>query len=210
LNTGMMKSKWLPEEDKILEAAVRMYGEKNWQQIASHLNGRTGQQCLHRYQKTLNPAIRRGTWDFEEDRRLLLAVRAYGNKNWIKVQQHVVGRTDVQCRERWVNVLNPELKSGPWSDGEDQRLKIAVIEKGAGKWSEISKFVGHRTDNQCWRRWKFLNADALPHYRLTIMKRRKSLVNNFVGREKERSNLTPEDFENPDELLEEPKAKNVN
>jgi len=82
------------------------------------------------------------------------------------------------------------------------------MKKGAGKWSEISKFVRHRTDNQCWRRWKFLNADSLPHYRLTIMKRRKSLVNNFVGREKEHSNLTPEDFEISDELIEEPKVKN--
>eukprot|EP01137_Pigoraptor_chileana_P004953 Opistho-2@47347 len=60
LNPGMLRSKWSPDEDAALAAAVRRHGEGNWQQVASDLDGRTGQQCLHRWQKTLNPAIRRG------------------------------------------------------------------------------------------------------------------------------------------------------
>jgi hypothetical protein len=28
----MMRSKWTAEEDRILEQAVKRYGEKNWQQ----------------------------------------------------------------------------------------------------------------------------------------------------------------------------------
>lgn len=47
---------------------------------------------------------------------LALAVKAYGSRNWIRIQQHVPGRTDVQCRERWVNVLNPDLNNGPWTE----------------------------------------------------------------------------------------------
>jgi len=51
LNPGMVKSKWSEEEDRILREAVRRFGEKNWQQVANCLEGRTGQQCLHRWQK---------------------------------------------------------------------------------------------------------------------------------------------------------------
>ncbi len=46
---------------------------------------------------------------------LTFAVKAYGNRNWIQIQQHVPGRTDVQCRERWVNVLDPDLNNEPFT-----------------------------------------------------------------------------------------------
>lgn len=46
---------------------------------------------------------------------LAIAVNAYGSGNWTRIHKHIPGRTDVQCRERWVNVLNPELNAGPWT-----------------------------------------------------------------------------------------------
>eukprot|EP01105_Mastigella_eilhardi_P024190 TRINITY_DN626_c0_g1_i8.p1 TRINITY_DN626_c0_g1~~TRINITY_DN626_c0_g1_i8.p1 ORF type:complete len:439 (+),score=142.02 TRINITY_DN626_c0_g1_i8:88-1404(+) len=51
LNAGLLKSKWAPEEDEKLKQAVLKYGEKNWQQVANCLEGRMGQQCLHRWTK---------------------------------------------------------------------------------------------------------------------------------------------------------------
>jgi hypothetical protein len=204
LNTNMMKSKWTAEEDKILIDAVKRYGEKNWQQVAHCLEGRTGQQCLHRWQKTLNPHIRRGRWTTAEDMMLTLAVKAYGSKNWIKIQAHVPGRTDMQCRERWVNILNPALNNGPWTEEEDNKLKQAIEMYGLGKWSQVSQMLHPRTDNQCWRRWKALNAEDVEGYRRTIIKKRKGLVNNFVGREKERPNLTTDDFEIEEEAEHSP------
>lgn len=44
------------------------------------------------------------------------AVSIYGPGNWVKIQQYVLGRTDVQCRERWMNVLSPEIKKDPWTN----------------------------------------------------------------------------------------------
>ncbi|CAB4427942.1 unnamed protein product [Rhizophagus irregularis] len=128
--------KWTKEEDEILARAVDLYGEKNWQQIAGCLENRSGQQCLHRWTKTMNPAIRRGRWKTEEDEALKNAVNMYGVGNWVKIQKFVLGRTDVQCRERWMNVLSPSVKKDPWTEEEDKELK--------------------RTDNQCWRRYKVL------------------------------------------------------
>ncbi|KAL6074235.1 Transcription factor MYB3R-1 [Balamuthia mandrillaris] len=195
LNTNMMRSKWTEEENKTLVEAVKRYGEKNWQQVANCLEGRTGQQCLHRWQKTLNPEIRRGRWTAHEDMLLTLAVKAYGHKNWIKIQSHVPGRTDVQCRERWMNVLNPGVNNGPWTNEEDEKLREAIAQHGLGKWSQVAQMMPMRTDNQCWRRWKTLNSQDLVHYKRVIFKKKKGMVSNFVGREKERPELTPDDFE---------------
>jgi len=70
---------------------------------------------------------------------LSLAVKSYENKKWIKIQQHVPGRTDVQCRERWVNILAPEVNQGPWTTEEDELLLNTIEQYGIGKWSQISK-----------------------------------------------------------------------
>jgi myb proto-oncogene protein len=109
LNPNLTKSKWSEEEDRILYEAVKLYGLKNWGQVANCLDGRTGQQCLHRYQKTLSPDIKKGKWEWEEDRRLQLATAIYGPGKWSYICAHVPKRTDVQCRERWCNLLAPEI-----------------------------------------------------------------------------------------------------
>jgi len=132
---------------------------------------------------------------------LTLAVKSYGTKNWIKIQAHVPGRTDVQFRERWVNILNPVLNNGPWADEEDNKLRQAIATHGLGKWALVASILHPRTDNQCWRRWKALNQEDVEGYKRTIYKKRTGLVNNFVGREKERPDLTPEDFEIDEEAV---------
>jgi hypothetical protein len=83
----------------------------------------------------------------------------HGGKNWFRVKSYVKGRTDVQCRERWMNVLNPALNTGPWAAEEDLKLKGLVAKHGTSKWASVSAEMGSRTDNQCWRRWKSLNVD---------------------------------------------------
>lgn len=51
----------------MLRQAVRLYGDRSWQQVAACMVNRTGQQCLHRWTKSLNPTIRSGRWTKEED-----------------------------------------------------------------------------------------------------------------------------------------------
>lgn len=206
LNTNIMRGKWTKQEDRELIEAVRVCGNKNWQQVAHCLKDRTGQQCLHRWQKTLSPDIRKGRWSPLEDMMLTLSVKAYGeNLSWVKVQTQIPGRTDVQCRERWVNILNPGLNVGPWTEEEDEKLRQHVEAHGAGKWAEIARILRPRTDNQCWRRWKSLNSGVeVANYRKSVHKKKKGLVNNFVGREKERPDLTIGDFPAQDDDDEEP------
>ena len=158
LNPNFLKGKWTPEEDEQLMAAIKIYGTQNWQAVAQLIDGRTGQQCLHRYEKAINPEIKRGRWASDEDDLLKKAVSPFLDSqriNWSAVQKSIPGRTDVQCRERWVNVLDPSISAAPFTPQEDEELLNLVEIHGNGNWSKISQEFGKkRTDNQLWRRWK--------------------------------------------------------
>jgi hypothetical protein len=149
--------KWTSNEDSILKKAILYYGPKNWQQISYCLDGRNNSQCFHRWMKGINPKIRRDKWSNEEDLTLGIALtKIYGFKKWSKIANHLPGRTDIQCRERWCNILDPSLEEVEWTHEEDLKL-LNLNEKYGNKWSKIAKEFGNRTDNTCWRRWKYLS-----------------------------------------------------
>ena len=148
--------KWNNEEDKILRKAILYYGPKNWQQISYCLDGRNNSQCFHRWMKGINPKIKRDKWTFEEDLTLGISLsKIYQKKKWSKIANHLLGRTDIQCRERWCNILDPSLEDVEWTNEEDLKL-LNLYRKYGNKWSLIAKHYGNRTDNTCWRRWKYL------------------------------------------------------
>ncbi|MBA0839116.1 hypothetical protein Goarm_004882, partial [Gossypium armourianum] len=61
---------------------------------------RTDVQCLHRWQKVLNPELVKGPWSKEEDELIIELVNKYGPKKWSTIAQHLPGRIGKQCRER--------------------------------------------------------------------------------------------------------------
>ncbi|KAI8452045.1 Homeodomain-like protein [Phakopsora pachyrhizi] len=130
-----------------------MYGQ-NWQAVANHC-GRSSNQCINRWSKTLRPDIKKGKWDRTEDEALRNAVAACGMV-WKDVAPRVRGRTDAQCRERWCNILDPRIVVGNWTAQEDERI-LSMRDRDGKTWSEISKtFNGKRTDNHCMRRYSEL------------------------------------------------------
>jgi len=68
------------------------FGAKNCKRIASFLQDRTDVQCLHRWQKVLNPSMIKGPWSIEEDQKLAENVAKYGAKNWSQIAQALPGR----------------------------------------------------------------------------------------------------------------------
>ncbi|KAF9897134.1 Myblike DNAbinding domain-containing protein, partial [Lobosporangium transversale] len=145
---------WTKEEDALLMEVVQVLGEQSWEQVSYCFEDRTAVQCMHHWTKCLNPSIRRGRWQKDEDGALRAALAVYGENRWIKIQQHVPGRTDVQCRERYMNVLAPSIKSGAWTPEEVERLLDLVKIHGEGKWALIASKMDGRTDNQCARRYR--------------------------------------------------------
>jgi hypothetical protein len=59
-------------------------------------------------------------WKVEEDAKLIEAVKKHGN-DWFAVAAMVPGRTNVQCRYRWVNYLAPDHASNAVEEDADRR-----------------------------------------------------------------------------------------
>jgi myb proto-oncogene protein len=66
----------------------------------------------------------------------------------------VPGRTNRQCRERWVATLDPTngTKKGKWTPEEDVKLTKAV-ERHGKHWGSVAVMVPGRTNRQCSERW---------------------------------------------------------
>lgn len=203
LNASILRSAWTPDEDEQLQAAVERFGEKDWQSVAACVEGRLGSQCMSRWTKVLHPnRHRRGRWLPEEDTRLKWAVSVYGPRGWKNIATHVPGRSDVQCRERWCNVLDPSVKIDDWSAEEDAKLEELVVKYGRHRWAAVGAELG-RTDNQCFRHWKLLHPEHKISFKKDMDIRRAALATNFVGREKERPELGLQDFLPPPGVGEE-------
>jgi myb proto-oncogene protein len=171
---SIASGKWTEEEDRILIEGVQMYGMTDcWMEISEMLDGRTASQCIHRWNKTLDPHKKIGRWTAEEDAWLLAAIHRIGSANWSLVQNFVPNRTDVQCRERYMNVLHPQLKHDTFSAAEDAMLRKAVNTHGEGKWSQVAAALSNRTDNQCRRRWLYLSTRSTRGPKLARTKSKK-------------------------------------
>lgn len=87
-------------------------------------------------------------------------IRENGTKQWSQIANQLnnvlnVTRNGKQCRERWVNFLNPEIKKDPFSLSED----ILILEKRlaiGNKWSEIIKEMPGRTENNVKNRFNMM------------------------------------------------------
>ncbi|KAF9351868.1 hypothetical protein BGX26_010183 [Mortierella sp. AD094] len=82
-----------------------------WSVIASHVvPGRTGVQAQARWSEALDPQVKKGPWTAEEDALLLKGVQQ-SEKCWIWIADGIPGRTQRQCRTRWVQISSRQERN---------------------------------------------------------------------------------------------------
>ncbi|KAI8379404.1 Homeodomain-like protein [Radiomyces spectabilis] len=133
LNPNVHKGRWSQQEDQILRAAVEAQLNAGvsatslpWSKIARGILNRTGIQCQARWTEALDPSVRKGRWDNEEDQLLMAAVARFGTC-WIRVASQIPSRTQRQCRTRW-NQIRQNKKSAATAAATQSRRSFQFID----------------------------------------------------------------------------------
>lgn len=158
--------KWTPEEDERLLKAIEEYGFE-WKKIAEVVETRNAGNCLQRWDRVLRPDRMKGQWLPEEDEKLVQLI-AQGLPNWGQISKIMEGRSSKQCRERWINYLDPSLKHTPWTEEED-RLLMQLQATLGNRWSMIARDIPGRSENAVRGRFVILSKRVekvmIPHKR---------------------------------------------
>ena len=186
--SGTGPARWSEEETQRLVEAVGRYGHGQWTAIARVVRTRDAKACLQRYNHQLgggDSRLVKGSWNTDEDSRLLKAVTEFqredGSVEWSRVADQVPSRSSQQCRERYVNVLDPRIRKGQWTSEEEDTLVEAVKVKGE-MWSQVEhyfceKMGFRRTAKPCKRKWKVLKSRWDEHKKIldtTVRRARES------------------------------------
>ena len=91
-----------------------------------------------------------------EDSRLLLILFFYGITNWNEISKKMITRKPAQCRDRWFNILHPDIEKKKWTKQEDVKLLQLTSNKDQIVWKEIAKHFPKRTADSCKTRYNSL------------------------------------------------------
>ena len=149
---------WTKEEDEQLKHLILNYENLSWEIISEKIKGRTPNQCMCRWKNSLNPIIKKGKWDLNEDKIIIEYVKKKGEGNWNQIQSSLVGRTTKQIRERYIN----HLKNKILNDNEsinfkwNEKLDIELIQNYIiyeGSFVKISENLKGTTPNMVKNRF---------------------------------------------------------
>ena len=156
LHPSLKTGKWNDEEDQlfmtVIESCRSSMGEIDWDQVANYMEGRSLEQCKVRWEFFHRGKKRR--WTEDEDESLLNAMVRFGKK-WSRIERYVPNRSQVQCRDRYMNSLDKSKIHGGWSKEEDLLLVRLVREHGK-RWTKIASLLHGRTDHMVMCRFKRL------------------------------------------------------
>lgn len=142
----------IKEPNKPNNKEINNVSNVNWNKIAEKLENKNARQCQTRWQNILDPNRIKGPWTKEEDLKLIELVKKYGPEKWSNISTYLPGRLGKQCRERWYNHLNPEVRKTGWSKEEEWALFL-LHRKYGNSWSTFSEKIPGRTDNTIKNHW---------------------------------------------------------
>lgn len=121
--------KWESDECRILQKLVEEWGTNNWKRISRELyirniseerKFRHPKQCREQWNCYLNPVLKKGPWQPEEDIKLLsMVLEQGGRRKWSDFSKNIEGRTENALKNRFSFLLqNFKEKNHGKSDPE--------------------------------------------------------------------------------------------
>ncbi|CAK81016.1 unnamed protein product (macronuclear) [Paramecium tetraurelia] len=98
----------------------------------------------------------RQSWTYQEDKLLLELIKLNGCASWnriaIELQSKMKNPTKIRspaaCRERYQNILNPNLNKSIWTEEEEQKL-FNLQQQFGNSWARIASQMTGRSDLLC-------------------------------------------------------------
>lgn len=154
------------------DTLVENFSDSDWQTVANLVPGRSSLQCQKRWLFIQNIEGKKSAWTARETEILkkiaeeVTAQSMSSNlnqpKEWTRIAEEfnkAVGpgshRKPRQCRERWINVIDPSVRRDKWTAEEEFRILQLWKELGS-KWHEISLQIEGRTEIQVKNRFNCL------------------------------------------------------
>jgi hypothetical protein len=115
--------------------------------------------------------VKKLKWLNHEDELLRAQILALGPGNWPLIAQAFPGRTGKQCRERWLNQLDPRLSQDEWTADEDAIL-VNQQQLNGNCWSTITQMLPGRSATSAKNRWRWLNRQKSKAYEENMARHR--------------------------------------
>ncbi|CAD8133562.1 unnamed protein product [Paramecium pentaurelia] len=204
---------WTPCQDKFLNLAVLgiclkylmkpiELSSQQWEQISRLFRFHNWKACRNRW---LEECHKKANWTPQEDK-VLTQLQQFKPNKWCEIAIDLMRicktpyiRQGKQCRDRWVNKLDPNIVNHPWTKEEELQL-FREIEQRGKKWAEISLqvFQLRRTENTIKNRYYNLLKQAetkMKFGRITKEQKNKALVDSVIKQLETSVNYQPKQEE---------------